>query len=348
LLDVEGRLEFMNPAGESLLSIRFDQYRGIHYSQIDFPEPFHRFLEKSLSEPLPSDASEIDIAPGPPSLVFGAKSTSFLPERDGPGILVIFNDISERKRLERELIQSEKMFSCGLLSTGMAHDFNNILNRIRMALDILIASAPAPENRELHREIEEAVREGQSMTYSLLTFAKKETIALMPVDLYSALKTFEEKTAGMRTRKRVELEIDCPRGTRILSEPNHLQQILTNLLHNTVQAFDGNSGRIVLRVESGREFTELGFIDDGPGISREVLPHIFEPFFTTKIVSRQSGWGLGLALVRSLVEKMRGSIRVESPPGEGTRVSMKFPAAPIEKEERPINERGKTSHERIR
>lgn len=234
----------------------------------------------------------------------------------------------EKKVEERtkELIESEKMFSCGLLSTGMAHDFNNLLNRIKMSIDIMHKLIEHDLHlNEFLTEITDAISEGQSLTGSLLAFAKKETMDLVKTSLFSTLKTFENKIRLSLKQNSISLNLSCPSDLYILSEPNYLQQILLNLYQNAKQAFENTSGNIIINVFEGTEHITMHFKDGGPGISFDIQNHIFEPFFSTKNISQSSGMGLGLALVKSLVERMNGTIQVQSEETEGTLFIITFP-----------------------
>ncbi|EKD26839.1 MAG: PAS/PAC sensor hybrid histidine kinase, partial [uncultured bacterium] len=320
----ESKLEFINPTGEKLLNISFNRNKGKPVNEVSFPESFKNLLIEYLGNNTDFDSKEISFPINNTNIILGIKATFLSKESPILGSIIIFNDITERKKLQNEIIQTEKMFSCGLLSTGMAHDFNNVLNRIKISADISRKLSTNPELEEIFNEIKDGISEGQAMTRSLLSFAKNEEIELVPVDILSLLKSFEIKSKTLLNKNSVKLTINCNKRLVILAEPNHMMQIFLNLVQNAIQAIRDN-GVITITANNVGNNCIINFSDNGPGISKVVLPHIFEPFYSTKVVSESSGWGLGLALVKSLAEKLKGNIEVTSTENHGTVFTLEFP-----------------------
>jgi len=325
VLDNLNLIKFLNPRGEQLLHIKFDKINNMIFTFADLPVKFVKTLENIFkSNRLISREIIID-----PETILGLKITPQLNIGTFSGRIIVFNNISERKKMEKELINSAKMFSFGLLSTGMAHDFNNILNRVKISNAISKKISNDIKLKEFHNEIDDAIDEGQSMTKSLLSFAKKEKVELIEIDLFSALKSFEEKSRRKASSLGVTLNLKCNKQLTILSNINYLQQVFQNLFQNAVQAFAGNLGIINIVSFDKNNNVIITFKDNGPGIEKDTASHIFEPFYSTKDCSQNSGWGLGLALVKSLIEMMNGSISVESTLNKGTEFIIKFPAIKI-------------------
>ncbi|MBN2144357.1 MAG: PAS domain-containing protein [Candidatus Aureabacteria bacterium] len=326
VLDRQGRLQFMNPAAEELLKKDFGAEKLKHIREIAFPGVFKDVLLDSLDTGNNIDSQEIQWKGMEEICYFGIKTSVLKTDQDISGIIAIFNDISDRKSMEAELIQGEKLYSCGLLATGMAHDFNNILNRIRMSADILTKTVKDEDLKEFLDDMHDAIREGRSMTLSLLELGKSDELVLLPVNLHSVMKLFQEKTENSMKSFSTSLEVQCPADLQILSDPAYLLRIFSNLFWNSEQASGGDPVRIAIHCEQSSDRCVIRFIDNAKGIPDDVIPHLFEPFYTTQIVSEKSGWGLGLALVKSLVERMNGTIGVKSVINEGTEFVISFPA----------------------
>ena len=325
VLDNQQNIKFLNPRGEQLLHIKFDVIKEMSFTLTNLPAKFIKTLKNALKSDNPV-SWEIIIDQ---NTILGLKITPPLDIGTFSGRIVVFNNISERKKMEKELINSAKMFSFGLLSTGMAHDFNNILNRVKISNAISKKISDDKNLQEFHNEIDDAIDEGQSMTKSLLSFAKKEKVELIKIDLFSALKSFEEKNKRKLTSLNVTLKLKCDKQITILSNINYLQQVFQNLFQNATQAFSGNPGTINIESIYKNNLVFITFADNGPGMTEDTAKHIFEPFYSTKDCSQNSGWGLGLALVKSLIEMMNGQISVDSKLNKGTEFIITFPIIDI-------------------
>ena len=248
------------------------------------------------------------------------------------------NNVTEKRKLQDQLAQSQKMESVARLAGGVAHDFNNMLGVIightELAMGQVDASQPLFASL---REIRTAAERSAALTRQLLAFARKQTAAPQVLDL-------NETVAGMLNMLRplIGEDIDLtwqPAGgaCAVKMDPSQIDQILANLCVNARDAIAG-VGRI--RIETGLatfdsdycvhypecipgEYVALTVSDDGSGMDRETLSNIFEPFFTTKEVGR--GTGLGLAMVYGIIKQNNGFINVTSQPGEGTTFRLYLP-----------------------
>jgi PAS domain S-box-containing protein len=246
-------------------------------------------------------------------------------------------DISERRRLEEELRQAQKMDSIGRLAGGLAHDFNNILNIITAYVGLLERGVDAEKEKETLIGIQKAVQRGAAVVRQLLTFARRDETSLRAVDVNDVVRevaAMAKETFPKRTAIELELGSDLP---KITADPNHLHQALLNLCVNSRDAIP-NKGRITLSTaavageELRRRFADAtadryvraSVADTGDGMPEETRSRIFEPFFTTK--GKGEGSGLGLPVVYGIVKNHSGWIDVASEPGKGTTVSLYFPA----------------------
>ncbi|NOZ25888.1 MAG: PAS domain S-box protein [Nitrospirae bacterium] len=247
------------------------------------------------------------------------------------GIQGYLFDVTGRKRLERQLLQAQKMEAVGRLAGGVAHDFNNQLSVIigysEMALE---EEPPGSVRHDYFQEILKAAQHSADLTRQLLAFARQQIIAPKVLDLNDAV------TNVLRMLRRLigeDIELIWRPGEglyKVKIDPAQIDQILANLLVNARDSISG-VGRIVIRTENVTfdeaycadhlgfipgEFVMLEVSDNGCGMDKETLDNIFEPFFSTKESGK--GTGLGLATVYGIVKQNEGFINVYSEPGEGT------------------------------
>jgi len=238
---------------------------------------------------------------------------------------VICVDISDRKRLESQLIQSEKMAAIGQLAAGIAHEIRNPLGIITNALYDLgeIIDSTNPEVQEDLRIAKEEMGRVQAIINNLLEFSRASRAELEAVDINDLLrKTLQLMNKALQSSD-VHVVTDFGPLSTCMANQNALRQIFLNLITNAVQAMP-NGGELQLRTApllDGR--IRLEFADTGVGIPPENLKDIFNPFFTTKAPGQ--GTGLGLSVVHSVVKRYRGDIQVRSEPNRGTTFTIEFP-----------------------
>ncbi|MDC7222359.1 MAG: PocR ligand-binding domain-containing protein [Spirochaetales bacterium] len=259
----------------------------------------------------------------------------------GDGVGFIADDITTMKTLESQLLQVQKMDSIGRLAGGIAHDFNNILDIIMgytdMARDLLPESNEAAEYLS---EIKRAALKSSTLVRQLLTFARKQTINPVILDLNRAIRGMLSMLRKLLKRS-IELrwtpvEEVCP----IKIDPVQMDQILANICVNARDAMDQSGGYIRIntsRLTVDKDFTALcpesvpgEYIlltveDNGKGMDSQTLDRIFEPFFTTKEIDK--GTGLGLSTVYGIMKQNEGFIQILSELGVGTTVNLFFPCA---------------------
>jgi PAS domain S-box-containing protein len=243
------------------------------------------------------------------------------------GLVIAAKDMTERKKLEGAIRQSEKMSAVGQLAAGVAHEINNPLGVILGFAQAVVRRLPPNDALEMPlKSIEKEAVRCKNLVQDLLTFSRVSKIEREPLDINRAVESALSLVTAQARMSRVDVRMMlAPDLPRILGNINQIQQIIINLANNALDAM-GDKGQIVLQTESASEgplsWVCLRVRDSGPGISKEILSRIFEPFFTTKAVGK--GTGLGLSLVHEIIKKHSGTIDVKSQPGH-TEFCIKFP-----------------------
>jgi len=255
------------------------------------------------------------------------------------GSLGIIADVSERRRFERQIRQSQKLDALGSIAGGIAHDFNNILTVLRGNLSL--AEMALPHDHAVRTslvEMDKACTRATSLVRQILAFGGRQeqlrTLMTMQPAVQEAIQLLRSTIpAG------IEINANTPAALpTVMADNAQIHQVLLNLGINAAHSIESQRGRIDISLEAvtvdealaatcpelhvGR-YVRLIVADTGTGMSRDVLDRIFEPFFTTKPPGR--GTGLGLAVVRGIVKNHDGAITVSSEPGKGTRFSVYFP-----------------------
>jgi len=264
---------------------------------------------------------------------------SFIPVQLGNGdVIMVCEDITERKRLEAQLVNAQKMEAVGTLSGGIAHDFNNILMGIQGYISLMmIDTGQGHPHHEWLRNIEELVRNAADLTRQLLGFARGGKYDVKPFSMNELV----EKTSAMFGRTKKEIVIHHGYQADIWpveADQGQIEQVLLNLYLNAWQAMPaggvlslGTRNTVLAAAEAEVHSVAPGryvctFItDSGVGMDEKTKERIFEPFFTTKELGR--GTGLGLAMVYGIVKNHNGYIDVESEPGKGSTFRFCLPAS---------------------
>jgi two-component system cell cycle sensor histidine kinase/response regulator CckA len=253
-------------------------------------------------------------------------------------LLVYLRDITERKSLEHQLRQAQKMEAVGQLAGGIAHDFNNLLTAILGSTELLLAGTSAADpRRDDLQEISRAAHRAAGLVRQLLAFSRKQVMEPRLVNL----NTIVQEMGGMLRRvvgEQIALRLDLdPALGHITADPGQIEQVIANLGVNARDAMpDGGTLRIATANVSGPglgsaddglppggPLVALAVSDTGIGMDEHVLAHLFEPFFTTKELGR--GTGLGLATVYGIVRQSGGQIQVASRPHEGSTFTVYLP-----------------------
>jgi PAS domain S-box-containing protein len=334
-MSLDGKLLTVNPATAKLTGFSVEEIRAtsnihelIHHSKPDgSPYPFADCpMHKTMIDGMVRMGEEVFWRKSnePFSVDY---SCSPIYENDSiTGCVVMFQDITERKRLEQQVEQSQRIASLGRVAATIAHEFNNVLMGIQPFAEVIRRTALNEEKvQKAANQIISSVGRGKRVTQEILRFTQPAEPALQPVVLADWLQQLIPELQGM-IGQRIEIQIETVPGPVIARcDPSQLQQVLTNLVLNARDAMP-NGGRISLILSDHRDQRQFPFgtipdgmvllavRDNGSGMIPEVRQSIFEPLFTTK----RSGTGLGLAVAQQVIDRHRGAIHVESAPGQGT------------------------------
>lgn len=265
------------------------------------------------------------------------------PRLDADGTILgyqgIVRDVTERRRLENQLVQSQKMEAVGTLAGGVAHDFNNILQVVLGYSELLIGDEGLTHRyRADLQKIYEAANRGADLVQRLLTFSRKTETNPQPLNLNRRIRELR-KMLERTIPKMIDIQIfPADDLASINADPTQVDQVLMNLAVNARDAMtDGGTliietANVNLNEEYARAHADvnpgsyvlLAVTDTGSGMDKETLERIFEPFYTTKETGK--GTGLGLAVVLGIVQQHRGHIKCYSEPGKGTTFKIYFPA----------------------
>ena len=336
--DEDGRVTSSNPAARQLLGFSNEQLQELNLRDLIA-------AEDQAVHPIPWDqiragehiVRERNMKRADGSVVLVEISAKQLPDGRLEGIL---RDISarlraeaERRALEDQLRQAQKMESIGRLAGGIAHDFNNLLSVMLGHGHLLSSQLDKADPRHRHANaVISAADRAAALTRQLLAFSRKQVLQPTRLEL-NAVVAGMEKILQQLLRENVELHLILePDLPTIEADVTQVEQIIMNLAVNAADAMpDGGeltietSVAVATTTDTEEPVVALRVRDTGTGMTEEVAAHIFEPFFTTKDVGE--GTGLGLATVYGIVMQSHGSIEVASAVGEGTTFAIHFPTA---------------------
>ncbi len=333
--DMEGRVTYFNPAftrvfGWSLperLGRRLDDFVPPEYRQ-EARQMLDRVLKGESFSGIESERYTKSGERIPVSI-----SGAIFRDQDGrhAGSVINLRDISETKKLEAQLLQSQKLEALGTLAGGVAHEFNNTLMAIRGYSQLLRELADRePDLAHYLEKIEDATAKVADLTDTMLGFSRLEDGSKVPLELNQVVKEVATLLRGSLPPS-ISLELDLsPDLPLVMGNPNQLEQVVLNLAVNARDAMP-SGGRLGLRTRLCRldqefcqanpwarpgPYLELEVSDTGQGVPEEMMERIFEPFFTTKEPGK--GTGLGLSVAYSVIKNHGGGILVRSTPGQGS------------------------------
>ena len=293
------------------------------------PGTWGEALQRALDES--GTGREIDLRAGDRSYAV----TAFATGADRQQRVLVFLDRTERRRLQEQLIQSEKMSAVGQLVAGVAHDLNNPLASVLGFADFLVESPEVPPSvREPIRVIQEESLRAATIVRNLLGFARKQELRRQRTAIRPLLESTLTLLRNQLMADRVDVTLNVVGELPDLQiNANQIQQVFVNLINNASQAIasTGRSGEIVITAHSEPECMILEVADTGPGIPESLVTQVFEPFFTTK--PEGQGTGLGLNICQGIIKEHGGRITLRTAPGQGSTFTVELPLAPAAEEE---------------
>ncbi len=345
--DLDGRVTSLNKAGERITGYSREEAAQLNVWEVvapEFREAARRAQDKTLRGAAFS-TYEIEVLTKASKRVPLEVSTRVMYQDQQPmAIQGIARDVSERRSLEDQLRQAQKMEAIGRLAGGVAHDFNNLLMVIGGYSELLLERLPAehPERRSLEK-IASAGDKAAALTRQLLAFSRKQVLQPRVLDLNVLLLDLSKMLPRL-IREDIEFVLrPAPRLGTVKADPTQIEQVVINLVVNARDAMP-RGGKLSIEtdnvhVDSSRavihpdmppgDYVLLAVSDTGVGMDAETQRRIFEPFFTTK--PQGQGTGLGLATVYGIVKQSGGYIWVYSDPGRGSNFKIYLPQVSEEK-----------------
>jgi PAS domain S-box-containing protein len=334
IIQQDDRFVFANEAAGRLLGYSVEEMMGMGIADITAPHEKDRIQKRHqrrmAGEQVPAIYESTGLRKDGSQCAVEV-SVATITYKGRPAAMAIMRDISERHRLEEELVRAQKLESIGLLAGGIAHDFNNVLTSIQGSIALAVRNMDRPGKALQNLESAEmAVGMAKNIAKQLLTFSKGGDPVKEHIRLRDFLRNAAEfAAAGSRVRCLVDVDADL---WDIEADPGQITQVLSNLMLNAVQAMtEGGDVRLEARnleVHDDNPVLRDGFYvkitisDQGCGIPPDALPRIFDPYFSTK----PAGHGLGLTAAYSIVKKHGGHVTADSKEGEGTTLSVFLPA----------------------
>lgn len=326
-VDAQGRIAYLNPAAEQMLSLSALDVRGRLAGEAlsDRLAPLRDVLTETLSRGTGRARLELTLRrPSGRALPVGVSANPLVHDGEVQGVVAVFQDLTEVREMERRARRQEALAEVGALAAGIAHELRNGLNPISGSAECL--------QRDLELEGENAVllelivRECSRLNRfvtDLLSYSRERDLAVGPMDVDAQIENVREGLLRDPRRAdsiRVEWQPHGG-GPLVQGDTDLLRQVWINLGVNALESMP-QGGLLSIRCRGGRgDEVVVEFTDNGNGIAPEDLPRVGEPFFTTK----KGGTGLGLAIAQRIVERHGGTLGIESVPGRGTTVRVTLP-----------------------
>jgi PAS domain S-box-containing protein len=341
ITDLNGYFQETNPAyreivGRTLEDLQEQSILSITHD--DDLENCRYHLEELLSGATPSFVLEKRYVRPDKSSVWVRNSFSLLKDEQGrpSHIILICNDITERRRAERLLVEQEKLAVVGQLATSIAHEINNPLEAVLNLLYLIRESESLDEVREFAAQAEEEIQSAAQIASNTLKFHKQQTRPTS-TDMVQLVESVLVLFKGKLAAARVAVEVEPIGKPELICFPGEIRQVLANLIGNALDSMP-SGGRLRVRVRPSTDWrrgeagVRITVADTGLGMSRETRKRVYDPFFTTK---GTSGTGLGLWVTAGILARHRGSMHLRSkckPGSSGTAFTLIFPIDGAERE----------------
>jgi PAS domain S-box-containing protein len=328
-LDPQGNVVTWNQAAERISGLGAEQVEGKRLASLCMAEqrPVMEDMLHRLARGESVRTAEVNLLTADGREVPVAWNCSFMQDYGGKitGLVAVGRDLTERRELEAQLIQSAKMASLGVMAGGIAHELRNPLGIISASAQLLLEHSDDVQlQTQAPQKIHAATQRASLIVENLLKFARPQGNRVRLIDLNTLLEETMSLLAHQMTLQQITLVKDMqPHLPNVQGNPALLQQVFTNLILNARNAMpQGGSLTIATRATDAKT-VDIRFRDTGCGIPLEHVPKIFDPFFTTMPVGQ--GVGLGLSISYSIIQQHQGTIEVESRVNQGTTFTVRLP-----------------------
>jgi len=314
-LNDAGRVTYINPTGEKILGKKIDEIRG---------QPIENILPLAADDKL----GEVEYTFSSGTKKYLAVTSQTLTSSEGyeEGTVISLRDQTEVKKMQEEVVRTEKLAALGRLTANIAHEIRNPLTSISGCVELLQQDAkPDKTSQRLMDIITEEINRLNNLISDFLYLAKPPRAVESTLDISNMLYDLAYAASiDSACRDRIKIETELESGLYVQGDPSQLRQMFWNILINSIQAIE-DEGEILIRSsvvvgENGRQ-AEISIADTGAGIPSEAISSIFDPFFTTK----EKGTGLGLTIAHKIAESHDGKIRVDSEIEKGTVFTITIP-----------------------
>lgn len=338
LLNTKGEIVFVNKAALKLLQFSQEELQGVPLGTLFAEQSLNRDTIESIISGENLKSEEFVFKNNRGENIPVLFSSSALMDEAGAvgGIVCVARDISDRKKLEEEVLKSKKLESIGILAGGIAHDFNNLLAIVMLNLSLVKDTIdPKEKVYRLLQKAEEISLKAGDLTNKFIPFTPALPLKRKEITLPAVLEKVKDR--GLPGAA-VTYDFDVPADLyAIYGDADQLERVTRNLFLNAAEAIPGE-GKISLRAENttiktesklllkeGR-YVKISITDNGSGIQQDYMEKIFDPYFSTKERISHEGMGLGLTVCYAIIKKHEGHIAVASKKGKGTTVTLYLPA----------------------
>ncbi len=357
ITNTEGVIEYVNPAFERITGYSRPEILGQHIqttqNQASASDSFQKMWSTITSGEIWS--GQIRSRKKDNTLLDEEATVSPIQDSDGQilGYVSIKRDVTEKRQLEAQLRQAQKLEAIGTLAGGIAHDFNNILSGIYGFTELALINVPVDAAQHSHlQQVLNGANRARELVKQILTFSRQREVKPQPVQLIHLLKE-GLKLLSATLPATIQIIQKMKSARIVLADPTQVHQLLMNLCTNAAHAMQDNGGILTVEladidldeqfaakhpdITSG-QYVCLAISDTGHGMDNDTAEKIFDPFFTTK--KEEEGTGLGLSVVHGIVKKYAGLITVDSQIGKGTSFQIFLPAL---EEQKDVSEKPQTS-----